>query len=49
MFIDCSAAPAVPLTRLSIAQTTTTRPALPSTATCMSAVFAPSVAAVDGH
>src|SRR5690606_29834149 len=48
-FIDCTAPPAVPLTRLSIAQTVTTRPALASTATCTSAVFAPVVAPLVGH
>src|SRR5699024_2743009 len=48
-FIDCTAAPAVPLTRLSMAQTLTTRPALSSTATCTWAVFAPTVPAVLGH
>src|SRR5699024_3769377 len=48
-FIDCTAAPAVPFTRLSMAQTLTTRPALSSTATCTWAVFAPTVPAVLGH
>src|SRR5690606_23573814 len=46
---DWSAAPAVPLTRLSIAQIATTRRALASTATWTRAVFAPSVEAVVGH
>ena len=49
MFMDCTAAPAVPLTRLSIAVTVTTRPAAWSTATWTSAVFAPRVIAVVGH
>src|SRR5699024_5792237 len=47
--IACTAAPAVPSPRLSIAQTMTTRPARSSTATCTSAVFAPRVIAVEGH
>ena len=42
-FIDCSAAPAVPLTRLSIAHKATTLPAFSSIATWTSAVLAPSV------
>src|SRR5690606_39065147 len=43
MLADWIAAPAVPLTRLSIAETTTTRPAFSSTATPMRAVLAPVV------
>ena len=42
MFVDWMAAPAVPLTRLSIAVTTTTRRAASSIARPMSAVLAPS-------
>ncbi len=41
MFMLCTAPPAVPLTRLSIALIATIRPAAPSRATCTSAVLAP--------
>ena len=47
--MDCTAPPAVPLVRLSIAATATSRRASGSTVTCRWTVFAPSVAAVLGH
>src|SRR5690606_28299326 len=47
-FMDCTAAPAVPLTRLSTAVTTTTRSAARSIARPIRAVFAPSTSAVRG-
>src|SRR5690606_9072756 len=49
MLADCTAAPAVPLVKLSIATTATTRPARSSTATWTCAVLAPRTAAVVGH
>ncbi len=48
MFMDWTAAPAVPLTRLSTAVMTTTRLAARSTARPISAVFAPMTSAVRG-
>src|SRR5690606_506818 len=48
-FIDCTAAPAVPLTRLSMADTTTTRPTDSSTARPIRVVLAPSTSAVLGN
>ena len=45
----CTAAPAVPFARLSMAPIATTRPAASSTATCRWAVFAPATALVCGH
>ncbi len=48
MLADWMAAPAVPLTRLSIALTTTTRSARSSTARPISAVLAPTASAVRG-
>src|SRR5690606_6979841 len=47
-FMDCTAAPAVPLTRLSTAVITVTRFAARSTASPISAVLAPSTSAVRG-
>ena len=47
--MDWTAAPAVPLTRLSSAVTVTTCPARASTATWTRAVLAPTVTAVVGH
>ncbi len=49
MFMDWMAAPAVPLTRLSSAATTTTRFAARSIASPSSAVLAPSTSAVRGN
>ena len=49
MFMDWIAAPAVPLTRLSTAVTTTTRFAARSIARPISAVFAPRTSAVRGN
>src|SRR5690606_32158780 len=49
MFMDWTAAPAVPLVRLSTAVTTVTRFAARSTARPMSAVFAPRTSAVRGN
>ena len=49
MFMDWMAAPAVPLTRLSTAVTTTTRFAARSIARPISAVLAPSTSAVRGN
>src|SRR5690606_37909423 len=48
-FIDWTAAPAVPLPRLSMAHTATTRPARSSTVTWTWAALEPRVAAVVGH
>src|SRR5690606_7599353 len=45
----CTAAPAVPLVRLSIAATTTRRRALVSTAICRATLFEPRVAFVVGQ
>src|SRR5690606_31142086 len=48
-FMHWIAPPAVPLVRLSIAATTTSRPTFGSTVTCSCAVLAPSVDAVAGQ